>query len=101
MTLDELAVLPGYALPSELEGVIDERTLRIMEHRRRTAVVRRRGWLVRRALLLADLVGLLTALDVKRATFAGLSLGGMIAMELAATRPERPAPHPAGWRGRA
>lgn len=37
---------------------------------------------------LADLVGLLTALEVKRATFAGLSLGGMIAMELAATRPE-------------
>ena len=37
---------------------------------------------------IADLVGLLTALDVKRATFAGLSLGGMIAMELAASRPE-------------
>jgi 3-oxoadipate enol-lactonase len=36
----------------------------------------------------ADLIGLLTALEVKRATFAGHSLGGMIAMELAASHPE-------------
>ncbi|GAC1510622.1 MAG: hypothetical protein NVS2B12_27100 [Ktedonobacteraceae bacterium] len=36
----------------------------------------------------ADLKGLLAALSIKRATFAGLSLGGMIAMELAASNPE-------------
>lgn len=33
----------------------------------------------------ADLKGLLAALSIQRATFAGLSLGGMIAMELAAS----------------
>lgn len=36
----------------------------------------------------ADLKGLLSALSIQRATFAGLSLGGMIAMELAASNPE-------------
>lgn len=36
----------------------------------------------------ADLKGLLAALSIQRATFAGLSLGGMIAMELAASKPD-------------
>jgi 3-oxoadipate enol-lactonase len=36
----------------------------------------------------ADLKGLLVVLDIKRAVFAGLSLGGMIAMDLAASSPE-------------
>ncbi len=35
----------------------------------------------------ADLKGLLAALGIQRAVFAGLSLGGMIAMELAASTP--------------
>ena len=42
----------------------DERTLQILDRRRRTAVVKRRGWLVRRMLLLADVVGLVGALLV-------------------------------------
>ncbi len=36
----------------------------------------------------ADLKGLLSALSISRAVFAGLSLGGMIATELAASNPE-------------
>ena len=36
----------------------------------------------------ADLKGLLAALSIQRATLAGLSLGGMIAMELAASNPD-------------
>jgi 3-oxoadipate enol-lactonase len=36
----------------------------------------------------ADLVGLLANLGIEKATFAGFSLGGMIAMELAASHPE-------------
>ena len=38
---------------------------------------------------MTDLVGLLAALDIEKATFVGFSLGGMIAMELAAAYPER------------
>lgn len=36
----------------------------------------------------ADLVGLLAALGIEKATIAGFSLGGMIAIELAASHPE-------------
>lgn len=53
------AILDGLALHDELRSRVDDRTLEIVERRRRTAVVRRRGWLVRRMLLTADLFGLL------------------------------------------
>ncbi|MHB8643447.1 MAG: sugar transferase [Gaiellaceae bacterium] len=45
----------------ELNASIGERTFEILERRRKTAIIRRRGWLVRRALLLADVLGLATA----------------------------------------
>ena len=45
----------------EMTASIDDRTLEILDHRRRTAVVRRRGWLVRRMLVLADVLGLVGA----------------------------------------
>lgn len=45
----------------EFDNMVDERTLEILERRRRTAVVKRRGWLVRRMLLVADLIGLVSA----------------------------------------
>jgi exopolysaccharide biosynthesis polyprenyl glycosylphosphotransferase len=48
---------------------IDERTLEIIEHRRSTAFVRRRGWLVRRMLLLADVVGFTVAFVVTQLLF--------------------------------
>ena len=51
----------GLLIYDELNDVVDERTLAILERRRRTAIVRRRGWLVRRMLLLADVVGLCVA----------------------------------------
>ena len=60
-TAEHISVFPGYAIGAELEGVVDERTLEIIDHRRRTAVIRRRGWLVRRALLVADVFGLCVA----------------------------------------
>jgi exopolysaccharide biosynthesis polyprenyl glycosylphosphotransferase len=44
-----------------MRGVVDNKTLEILDHRRRTAIVRRRGWLVRRALLVADVAGLVSA----------------------------------------
>lgn len=52
------AVLDGVARHDDLAAALDERTVRILDRRRRTAVIRRRGWLVRRMLLLADLIAL-------------------------------------------
>jgi exopolysaccharide biosynthesis polyprenyl glycosylphosphotransferase len=51
------AVLEG-SLVHELAPTLDQRTLDILEWRQRTTGVRRRGWLVRRMLLVADVVGL-------------------------------------------
>jgi exopolysaccharide biosynthesis polyprenyl glycosylphosphotransferase len=52
-----LAHVPGTAPPPE----VDDQTLAILRHRRRTASIRRRGWLVRRMLLVGDAVGLAAA----------------------------------------
>jgi exopolysaccharide biosynthesis polyprenyl glycosylphosphotransferase len=49
-------------LQEELRTTVDARTLQILDRRRRTAVVKRRGWLVRRMLLVADVIGLVGAL---------------------------------------
>lgn len=46
---------------SELAPAVDERTLEILERRRGGSPGRRRGWLVRRMLLVADVVGLCLA----------------------------------------
>jgi exopolysaccharide biosynthesis polyprenyl glycosylphosphotransferase len=59
---ERVALLDGLALHDELRATVDDRTLEIVDRRRRTAVVRGRGWLVRRMLLGADLVGLIAAL---------------------------------------
>jgi exopolysaccharide biosynthesis polyprenyl glycosylphosphotransferase len=60
-TVERTALEQGVDLYKELSPGMDERTLEILERRRNTAVVRRRGWLVRRLLLIADLVGLVGA----------------------------------------
>lgn len=57
-----------------LEGA-DARTLEILEHRRGNAVPRRRGWIVRRALLAADVAGLASAFVVAQLVF-GADGGG-------------------------
>jgi exopolysaccharide biosynthesis polyprenyl glycosylphosphotransferase len=49
---------------------LGEQTLRILERRRQTAVVKRRGWLVRRALLAADLIGLTTGFFLAQLLYA-------------------------------
>ena len=59
---ERAALLQGLQLYDEMNATVDERTLEILDRRRRTAVVRRRGWLVRRMLLAADLVGLIAAM---------------------------------------
>ncbi|HEY8645588.1 MAG TPA: hypothetical protein VIL77_06910, partial [Gaiellaceae bacterium] len=59
---ERVALLEGFELHDEMTGIVGERTLDILDRRRRTAVVRRRGWLVRRMLLGADVIGLLAAM---------------------------------------
>jgi exopolysaccharide biosynthesis polyprenyl glycosylphosphotransferase len=60
-TTERVALTQGPAVYQELATVIDERTLEILEQRRKTATIRRRGWLIRRVLLAADLIGLSSA----------------------------------------
>ena len=59
---ERAALLQGLEIHDEMTATVDERTLEILERRRRTAVVHGRGWLVRRMLLAADLIGLIAAM---------------------------------------
>src|SRR5690242_6451979 len=59
---DHSPLLESPRLREELQTTLDDRTLEILDRRQRTAVVKRRGWLVRRMLVAADVVGLLSAL---------------------------------------
>jgi exopolysaccharide biosynthesis polyprenyl glycosylphosphotransferase len=59
---ERAALLQGLEIHDEMTATVDERTLEILERRRRSAVVHGRGWLVRRMLLAADLIGLITAM---------------------------------------
>jgi exopolysaccharide biosynthesis polyprenyl glycosylphosphotransferase len=48
---------------------VDDRTLAILEQRRATGGIKRRGWLIRRALLVADMAGLMTAFAIATVVF--------------------------------
>jgi exopolysaccharide biosynthesis polyprenyl glycosylphosphotransferase len=54
---------------AQLVDRLDSRTAEILERRRESGVIRRRGWLVRRALLLADVVGLSAAFLVAQQVY--------------------------------
>src|SRR3954470_371388 len=58
---ERTALLDSVRYYDEMTAAVDDRTLDILDRRRKTAIVKRRGWLVRRALLIADVVGLLAA----------------------------------------
>jgi exopolysaccharide biosynthesis polyprenyl glycosylphosphotransferase len=60
-TVERTALTQGVDLYEELGTAMDDRTLEILDRRRKTARIRRRGWLVRRVLLVSDLIGLLGA----------------------------------------
>lgn len=56
--------------PAErLYELVDDRTAEILQRRKRMTFARRRGWLVRRALLVADVVGLSAAFVVAEETY--------------------------------
>ena len=59
---ERVALLDGLVLHDELRATVDAKTLEILDRRRRTAVIKGRGWLVRRMLLAADLAGLVVAM---------------------------------------
>jgi exopolysaccharide biosynthesis polyprenyl glycosylphosphotransferase len=68
MTLETSSLLAEVAAHDDFALSIDARTLEILDRRRRTAVVRRRGWLMRRMLLAADVAGLVLAMVVAEVT---------------------------------
>jgi exopolysaccharide biosynthesis polyprenyl glycosylphosphotransferase len=70
---DGSALAESADLYDEMSSVVGDRTLEILERRRRTSVVRRRGWLVRRMLLVADVAGLSLAFAVSHALLEGAS----------------------------
>jgi exopolysaccharide biosynthesis polyprenyl glycosylphosphotransferase len=78
---DIIADAPGGALAGTLaewealEDVVGGRTLEILEQRRLASAVHRRGWLVRRLLLTADLVGLAAAFAIAEVIYAGRTSG--------------------------
>jgi exopolysaccharide biosynthesis polyprenyl glycosylphosphotransferase len=65
----------GRALHGEAASAVGGRTLEIVEQRRRTAIVKRRGWLVRRLLLVADVTGLVLAFAIAQAIQGGSHVG--------------------------
>jgi exopolysaccharide biosynthesis polyprenyl glycosylphosphotransferase len=72
---ERTALLQSVELYDEMSASISERTIEILDHRRRTAVVRRRGWLVRRMLLVADVLGLAGACLLAEAVTAAAAPG--------------------------
>ncbi len=75
------------ALYHELAAAVNDRTLEILKQRRKTAVIRRRGWLVRRMLLLADVCGLAIAFLVAQTLLGKGSNDGVQALVFALTLP--------------
>jgi len=63
---------------AELRSAADKRTLEILEHRRRKGGARRRGWVVRRALAAADLIGLVGAFLVAETVIGADSANGNV-----------------------
>jgi len=75
LPLFERSGVASAAIFGDLAGIADRRTLEILE-RRSTSNPHRRGWLVRRLLVLADVVGLVLAFVAAELVFgAGAGAG--------------------------
>jgi len=75
--VERTALTQGLELYDEMTAAMNERTLEILDRRRKTAVVKRRGWLVRRLLLVADLIGLSGAFLIAQLVW-GLNRSGRV-----------------------
>jgi exopolysaccharide biosynthesis polyprenyl glycosylphosphotransferase len=76
--IDETVLSEGPELYADLSAVVSARTLDILERRRRTVAIRRRGWLIRRMLLLADVVGLTSAWVIAELPLSGRAVSETI-----------------------
>jgi len=74
---DDELLLPGEppASRSQRESPADERTWQIVDRRRAVGRAKDRGWLMRRALLIADTLGLVMSFAVAEVVTAGASTG--------------------------
>ena len=78
-----MSARPLHALPS-LESLDDggrlheERAFRLVKGRKRSSVILGRGWLMRRMLLAADLLGLVIAFSVAQVAFAQDAVAGTV-----------------------
>jgi exopolysaccharide biosynthesis polyprenyl glycosylphosphotransferase len=73
--VERSTIAEGRALADRLETLVDERTLEILKGRRGAAGVKHRGWLVRRALVAADVVALLVAFIAAEVVVGGGGFG--------------------------
>ena len=73
---ERLALSQGPLVYEEMTSAVDDRTLEILDRRRKTATIRRRGWLIRRMLLLADVVGLTVAYVLAEILFGDATASG-------------------------
>jgi exopolysaccharide biosynthesis polyprenyl glycosylphosphotransferase len=71
LTTAEQIAAPQASPYQAVDHLLDERTRSILERRRSGLVPQRRGWLVRRALALADVMGLTIAFTLSAALWAG------------------------------
>jgi exopolysaccharide biosynthesis polyprenyl glycosylphosphotransferase len=75
---EQAALLQGMNRYRDVWQSVDPRTLAILEQRRSTAVIKGRGWLMRRMLLIADLTGLCVAFALAEMIFGGSSQGDAV-----------------------
>jgi exopolysaccharide biosynthesis polyprenyl glycosylphosphotransferase len=61
------------AQQGSLDAALDERSLEVLEHRRATARVRRRGWLIQRTLAVSDVLALVLAFVLTRFAADGVT----------------------------
>jgi exopolysaccharide biosynthesis polyprenyl glycosylphosphotransferase len=62
--------MSAFTTTEHLFDTLDERTLEILERRQALPVVKRRGWLIRRALLVADVSGLSAAFLIAQEVYS-------------------------------
>lgn len=77
--IDQAILVDGLEIHDKLPALVDDRTLAIVARRHRTSIVRRRGWMLRRLLAIADLGALCAAMVLAEWFVAERSGAGLVA----------------------